>query len=61
VCDARNPGYPVPKDRRPEETRRIFQTGAVHSGVDRIRYTSQPDLAAMLAEAGLRLDRWMGD
>jgi SAM-dependent methyltransferase len=40
---------------------RIIATGAVHSGADRIRYTSQPDLAGMLAEAGLRVDRWMGD
>ena len=40
---------------------RIVETGVVHSGGDRIRYTRQPDLAAMLAEAGLRVDRWMGD
>jgi SAM-dependent methyltransferase len=40
---------------------RIIATGAVHSGTDRILYTSQPDLAGMLEEAGLRVHRWLGD
>lgn len=40
---------------------RILRTGEVRSAQDRIRYTSETDLTEMIASAGLRVERWMGD
>ncbi len=40
---------------------RIVATGEVRGGEDRIAYPPQPELAALLTEAGLRAHRWMGD
>ena len=40
---------------------RVLNTGEVFSANARIRYTPQPDLAAMIADAGLAVDDWLGD
>ncbi|MEQ9814911.1 MAG: class I SAM-dependent methyltransferase [Azospirillaceae bacterium] len=40
---------------------RVLATGREHAAEARIRYTPQPDLAARIAEAGLAVERWLGD
>ncbi|MBM6593387.1 class I SAM-dependent methyltransferase [Microvirga pudoricolor] len=40
---------------------RVLATGETSSGKARIRYTSHEDLCALLTEAGLEVERWLGD
>lgn len=93
VFDSRNPAFPGPKTRVPNETRyradhpefgavegwnesiydedagiltywnsyRIVETGKTVTAEARIRYTPQPDIATMIEDAGLAVDRWLGD
>ncbi len=42
-------------------TYRLLRTGDINAATAQIRYTPQADLAAMLASAGLAVDRWLGD
>ncbi|MEM7445201.1 MAG: methyltransferase domain-containing protein [Pseudomonadota bacterium] len=44
-----------------ENAYRILSTGKVHAATAKIRYTPQPDLAAMIDAAGLAVDNWFGD
>jgi len=44
-----------------ENAYRVLDTGNVFSATAQIRYTSQPDLAAMIADAGLAVEDWLGD
>ncbi|MFK7791540.1 MAG: methyltransferase domain-containing protein [Devosiaceae bacterium] len=39
----------------------VLETGQRYAGEERIAYTSQPELAALVDEAGLRVDHWLGD
>lgn len=40
---------------------RVIETGRVYSASSQLRFTARDDLAAMLAEAGLAVDDWLGD
>jgi len=40
---------------------RVLETGTVHEASEKIRYTSQADLAARISAAGLRVTGWLGE
>lgn len=44
-----------------ENAYRVSETGDVFSATAQIRYTPQPDLAVMIADAGLFVEDWLGD
>lgn len=93
IFDSRNPDFPAPKTRVPEETRyradhpelgeiegwnesvydeaagiltywnsyRVLRTGKTVTAEAKIRYTPHEALAHRIDEAGLAVDRWLGD
>ena len=44
-----------------ENAYRVSETGHVFSAIAQIRYTPQPDLDVMIADAGLFVEDWLGD
>ena len=44
-----------------ENAYRVLNTGDVFSATAQIRYTPQPNLSVMIADAGLAVDDWLGD
>ena len=40
---------------------RVLDTGKLFSASAQIRYTKQAELAAMISDAGLAVDTWLGD
>lgn len=40
---------------------RIVETGNVHEAEEQIRYTPKEEVAALIAQAGLAVDSWLGD